>query len=191
MCLLSGAAFKRTPTEAEFRWQSYCLLSFGCKGLLCWTYAGDTPECPSLIAFDGKRTNAWYDAATVFKEIRNVSDAFVRYKNIGALAHHGTDDTPYLKFSNPVRTFPTIQQIQCDDPLLVGCFAKEDGPATALTIVNMSELEAIKTAHVKLKLAGSTVVAWPRGQRSGLIPDADGFYHLTLPSGAGVFVEVE
>ncbi len=182
---------KRTPTEAEFRWQSYCMLSFGCKGLLCWTYAGYEPEFPSLITVDGKRTNAWYDAATVFKEIRKVSDAFVRYKNIGALAHNCTDDTPYLKFSNPVRTFPTIQQIQCDDPLLVGCFAKEDGPATALTIVNMSELEAIKTAHVKLKIAGSTVVAWPRGQRSVLSPDADGFYHLTLPSGEGVFVEVE
>jgi hypothetical protein len=182
---------KRTPTEAEFRWQSYCMLSFGCKGLLCWTYAGYEPEYPSLITVDGKRTNAWYDAATVFKEIRHVSDAFVRYKNLGALAHNCTDDTPYLKFSNPVRTFPTIQQIQCDDPLLVGCFVKEDGPATALTIVNMSELEAIKTAHVKLKLAGSTVVAWPRGQRAVLLPDADGFYQLTLSSGEGVFVEVE
>jgi len=182
---------KRTPTESEFRWQSYCLLSFGCKGLLCWTYAGYTPECPSLITVDGKRTNAWYDAATVFKEIHNVSDAFVRYRNIGALAHHCTDDTPYLKFSNPIRTFPTIQQIQCDDPLLVGCFSERDGSGTALTIVNMSELEAIKTAHVKLKIAGSTVVAWPRGQRTALLPDTDGFYHLTLPSGEGVFVEVE
>ena len=55
----------------------------------------------------------------------------------------------------------------------------------------MSELEAVKTAHVKLKTAGSTVVAWPRGQRTGLLPDADGFYHLTLPPGEGVFVEVE
>ena len=96
------------------------MLSFGCKGLLCWTYAGYKLECPSLITVDGKRTNAWYDAATVFKEIRRISDAFVRYKNLGALAHNSTDDTPYLKFSNPVRTFPTIEQIQCDDPLLVG-----------------------------------------------------------------------
>ena len=54
----------------------------------------------------------------------------------------------------------------------------------------MSELEAIKTTHVKLKIAGSTVVAWPRGERTVLSPDADGFYHLTLPSGDGVFVEV-
>ncbi len=182
---------KRTPTESEFRWQSYCMLSFGCKGLLCWTYAGYKPQCPSLITVDGKRTNAWYAAATVFKEIRKVSDAFVRYKNIGALAHNCTGDTPYLKFSNPVQTFSTVQQIQCDDALLVGCFEAKEGPATALTIVNMSELEAIKTTHVKLKIAGSTVVAWPRGERTVLIPDADGFYHLTLASGEGVFVEVE
>jgi len=56
---------------------------------------------------------------------------------------------------------------------------------------NVSELGAIKTAHVKLKIAGSTVVAWPRGQRAVLIPDADGFYQLTLSSGEGIFVEVE
>ncbi|NLF69270.1 MAG: hypothetical protein GX575_09480 [Candidatus Anammoximicrobium sp.] len=181
---------KRTPTESEFRWQSYCMLSFGCKGLLCWTYAGYKPDCPSLITIDGQRTNAWYDAATVFKEIRQVSDAFVRYKNLGALAHNGTDQTPYLKFSNPVQAFPTLQQIQCDDPLLVGCFAEKDGPGNALTIVNMSELEMLKTAQVKLKTAGSTAVAWPRGQRTPLRPDADGFYQLTLPPGEGVFVEV-
>ena len=167
------------------------MLSFGCKGLLCWTYAGRTPECPSLITFDGKRTNAWYDAATVFKEIRKLSDAFVQYKNIGALAHHCTDEVPYLKFSNPVKTFPTIKEIRCEDPLLVGCFAKEAGSATAFTLVNMSELEELKTVHVKLKIAGSTVTSWPRGQRVRLLPGADGFYQLMLPPGEGVFVEVE
>jgi len=182
---------KRTPTESEFRWQSYCMLSFGCKGLLCWTYAGYTPEFPSLITIDGKRTNAWYDAAIVFKEISNISDAFVQYKNIGALTHNCTDETPYLKFSNPVRIFSTIERIECDDPLLVGCFEKKDGPGTALTIVNMSELEAVKTTHVRLKVAGSKVVVWPRGQRTVLSPDADGFYDLTLESGEGIFVEVE
>ncbi|MBM4089319.1 MAG: hypothetical protein FJ276_07805 [Planctomycetes bacterium] len=182
---------KRTPTEAEFRWQAYCMLSFGCKGLLCWTYAGYAPEFPSLITVDGKRTNAWYDAATVFKEVRSVSDAFVKYKNVGALAHNCTDHTPYLKFSNPIRTFPTIRRIQCDDPLLVGCFAKQGGAGTALTIVNMSELEAVKTAHVKLQLTSTAVVAWPRGERTVLTPDAEGFYCHTLASGEGIFVEVE
>ncbi len=182
---------KRTPTESEFRWQSYCLLSFGCKGLLCWTYAGQEVEFPSLIAVDGNRTNAWYDVAAVFQEIRGVSDAFVQYKNIGAYAHNCSDQTPYLKFSNPVQEFPTIRQIHCDDPLLVGCFAKKDESATAFTLVNMSELEAVKTVDVSLDLAGSKVTAWPRGQRTELQRDSDGRYHLSLSSGEGVFVEVE
>ena len=182
---------KRTPTEAEFRWQSYAMLSFGCKGLLCWTYAGYEPAFPSLITVDGKRTNSWYDAATVFKEVRKISDAFVRYKNLGAMTHLCTDATPYLKFSNPVQTFPTIQEIQCEDPLLIGCFEAKEGKGTAFTVVNMSELEAVKTTHVKLKVAGSKVIAWPRGERTELAADADGFYRLTLPSGEGLFVEVE
>ncbi len=182
---------KRIPTESEFRWQSYCMLSFGCKGLLCWTYAGYRPEFPSLITVEGKRTNAWYDAATVFKEIRCISDAFVRYRNLGAMAHNCTDETPYLKFSNPVRDFAAIEQIRCDDPLLIGCFAAKDGPGAALTLVNMSDLELLKTTEVKVKLAGKTAVAWPRGRRTVLTPDADGFYSLTLSPGEGVFVEVE
>jgi len=181
---------KRIPTESEYRWQSYCMLSFGCKGLLCWTYAGYKPEFPSLITVDGKRTRAWYDAATVFKEIRGISDAFVRYRNIGAFAHRCTDDTPYLKFSDPLKTFPTIKEIQCDDPLLVGCFAEKEVSATAFTLVNMSELEDLKTVQVKLKIAGSKITAWPRGQRVKLMPDPDGFYPLTLTPGEGVFVEV-
>lgn len=182
---------KRTPTEAEFRWQSYAMLSFGCKGLLCWTYAGYKPECPSLITADGRRTNAWYDAATVFKEVRKISDAFVRYKSIGAFAHNATDATPYLRFSNPVQSFPAIQQIDCPAPLLIGCFAAKDGASSAFTIVNMSELEAVETTYVKLKINGERIVAWPRGERTVLAPDADGFCHLVLPSGEGVFVEVE
>ena len=65
------------------------------------------------------------------------------------------------------------------------------GKITAFTVVNMSELEALKTVHLKLKIAGSTVVAWPRGQRTVFLPDANGFYHLALSPGEGVFVEVE
>lgn len=182
---------KRTPTESEFRWQSYCLLSFGCKGLLCWTYAGYSPEFPSLLTVDGKRTNAWYDAAAVCQEMRRISDAFVRYQSLGAFAHHGAEDAPYLRFSHPLDSFPTIRQIDCDDPLLVGCFAAREGAGAAFTVVNMSELEAVKTVEVGLRLEGARVVAWPRGQRTVLAPDADGAYHLTLASGEGVLVEVE
>ena len=107
------------------------------------------------------------------------------------MTHGCTEATPYLKFSNPMERFATIQEIQCEDPLLIGCFAAKQGQGSAFTLVNMSELEAVKTTYVKLKLAGSKVIAWPRGERTELTPDADGYVRLTLPSGEGLFVEVE
>lgn len=184
-------AGKRTPTESEFRWQSYCMLSFGCRALLCWTYAGSKPEFPSLIALDGLRSNAWYDAAAVFKEIRLISDAFVRYRSLGAMSHNCTEKTPYLKFSHPVETFAVIERIECEQPLLIGCFDAKQGEGRALTLVNMSELEAVETVQVKMRLAGSKVIAWPRGQRVELKAGSDGLYAFALASGEGVFVEVE
>lgn len=181
---------KRTPTEAEFRWQAYSLLSFGCKGLLCWTYVGYKPEFPSLLTVDGKRTNAWYDAATVFKEIKLISDAYVQYKNLGAFTVNATDNEPYLKMSKPVTDFKGLKDIYSfNSPLLVGCFEKEDG--YAFTVVNMSELEDVQRAYVDFKLPdGYRAVSWQRGVRTELTPDKDGKYNLILASGEGVFVEV-
>ena len=181
---------KRTPTEAEFRWQAYSLLSFGCKGLLCWTYVGYKPEFPSLLTIDGKRTNAWYDAATVFKEIKLISDAYVQYKNLGAFTVNATDNEPYLKMSQPLKGFKGLKDIYSfNSPLLVGCFEKEDG--YAFTVVNMTELEDVQRAEVEFKLPdGYRAVSWQRGVRTELTPDKDGKYHLILASGEGVFVEV-
>ena len=181
---------KRTPTEAEFRWQAYSLLSFGCKGLLCWTYVGYKPEFPSLLTIDGKRTNAWYDAATVFKEIKLISDAYVQYKNVGAFTFGASDSTPYLKMSQPLKDFKGLKDIYSfNSPFLVGCFEKEDG--YAFTVVNMSELEDVQRTEVDFKLPdGYRAVSWQRGVRTELTPDKNGVYHLILASGEGVFVEV-
>lgn len=181
---------KRTPTEAEFRWQAYSLLSFGCKGLLCWTYVGYNPEFPSLLTIDGKRTNAWYDAATVFKEIKLISDAYVQYKNLGAFTVDASDSTPYLKMSQPLKGFKGLKDIYSfNSPLLVGCFEKEDG--YAFTVVNMSELEDVQRTEVDFKLPdGYRAVSWQRGVRTELTPDKNGKYNLILASGEGVFVEV-
>lgn len=194
-CFLQTFAWtpsKRTPTEAEFRWQAYALLSFGCKGLLCWTYAGRDPAYPSLVDEHGRRTNSWYDAKAVFQEIRRLSDPFVRYQNLGAFPHAGAGPMPpYLRLSQPWRDFPVIQEIRCDDPLLAGCFAKKDGPGSAFTLVNMSELEEVRTVEARLRVKGGKIMAYPRGYPASLQPDAEGFVTFRLASGEGVFVTVD
>ena len=181
---------KRTPTEAEFRWQVYSLLSFGCKGILCWTYAGADAAYPSLVDSRGRRTASWYDAKAVFQEVRRISDVFVGYENLGAFTHHASDAVPYLRMTKPCG-FEPIEKIECKDPLLIGCFAKKGGKGSAFTVVNMSELEEVKTVEVSLKVRGKKLVAYPKGFPVDLTRDGEGFVRLRLAFGEGVLVTVE
>ena len=180
---------KRTPTEAEFRWQCYSMLSFGCKCILCWTYAGYNPEFPSLVDTESRKSTAWYEARPVFQELRRLSDEYVKHRNVGAFTHNCTDATPYLKMKNEYKNFETIREIRCDEPLLIGCFERKDGPGTAFTLVNMADWEANRGATVRLKLDG-TATAWTRGVPTTVEPDADGFANFYLAPGEGVFVTV-
>ena len=180
---------KRTPTEAEFRWQCYSMLSFGCKCILCWTYAGYNPEFPSLVDIASRKSTAWYEARPVFQELRRLSDEYVKYRNVGAFTCNCSDATPYLKMKNEYKNFETIREIRCDEPLLIGCFERKEGDGTAFTLVNMADFEANRGATVRLKLDG-TATAWTRGVPTTVEPDADGFANFYLAPGEGVFVTV-
>ena len=103
------------------------MLSFGCKCILCWTYAGYRDEFPSLVDTKSRKTTAWHDARPVLWELRRLSDEYVKYRNVGAFTHNCTDETPYLKMSNEYKDFAAIQALECEEPLLVGCFEKKDG----------------------------------------------------------------
>lgn len=190
---------KRTPNASEFRWQCWSLLSFGCRGILCWVYAGLNPETPSLLTSEGEKTPAWFDAQTVLREIQAVSDVFCRFRNVGAFTHHASDAVPYLKMSGEYRNFRTIQELNCPDPLLIGCFeAREkknenESRGTAFTLVNMTELEAAQSTIARLKLDvpdGQAVTVYRRGVPQCGQTDSDGFYVIPLETGEGVFVTV-
>ncbi|MDO4586773.1 MAG: hypothetical protein Q4C95_05675 [Planctomycetia bacterium] len=185
---------KRTPDEEEFRWQSYAMLSFGCKGILAWTYRGYHPDFPSLIDINYRPTKSWYDAAAVFAEIRRLSDTFVQYENLGVFTHGDVLQAPYLQMSNPLTDFSTIRSIDCDDPLLIGCFAKKTDTTTAFTLVNMADLAENRGIDATLEIDGGrdrTVTAWYRGFPRIVKANSDGSYTFRLGRGEGVFVTVE
>ncbi len=183
---------KRTPNAAEFRWQCWSLLSFGCRGILCWVYPALKPEIPSLVDWNNEKTPAWYDARTVFQEIRKVSDVFCAYRNLGAFTHNASKEVPYLQMTNEYQKFQTIQEIQSSDPLLIGCFeSKEASGKTAFSIVNMTELHAAQTAVAKLRIRGKKITAWYRGIPKTVTPDENGFCVFPLETGEGIFVTVE
>ena len=183
---------KRTPNETEFRWQCYSMLSFGCKCILCWTYAGYKEGFPSLVDTQGRKTRAWDDARPVFWELRALSDEFVKYRNLGAFTHNCSDATPYLKISDEYKDFQAIQEIDCEQPLLVGCFEKKDDRNSfAFTLVNMSELQDETSARVRMKLNATSVNLYRRGVVKKVEPDKDGFFVFELETGDGVFVTLD
>lgn len=183
---------KRTPNAAEFRWQCWSLLSFGCRGILCWVYPATTQDFPSLVDWKDEKTPAWYDAQTVFREIRSVSDVFCRYRSLGAFTHNASKEVPYLQMTNEYQNFKTIREIQSPDPLLIGCFEAKNAPEkTAFSLVNMTELHAAQTAVAKIRIEGKKITAWRRGVPEMITPDKDGLYVFPLETGEGIFVTVE
>ncbi len=180
---------KRTPNAAEFRWQSYSMLSFGCRNIMCWVYAAYSDQFPALIDARGNRTAAWYDARTVFHEIRSLSDTYCRYRNLGAFTHNCTEKTPYLKMSSECKDFKSIPSITCADPLLIGCFAAKNGNGTAFTLVNMADLGTARSTLAKLKVPG-TVTIYRRGIPHQSIADANDYHSFPLETGEGIFVTI-
>ncbi len=183
---------KRTPTEAEFRWQCYSMLSFGCRCILCWTYAGYEDDFPSLVDTKSRQTTAWHDARPVLWELRRISDEYVKYRNLGAFTHNCTEETPYLKMSGEYKDFGAIKEIECAEPLLVGCFEKKDeSKGAAFTLVNMSELQENRGTTVRMKLQGAEATAWYRGAPQTIKANEEGWFDFQLASGEGVFVTIQ
>ncbi|MBQ9921502.1 MAG: S-layer homology domain-containing protein, partial [Clostridia bacterium] len=184
---------QRTPNVAEYRWQTYCMFSFGCTGILLWNYMG-SENFPSLVHPKTlEKTPAFDDCKVVMHEINAISDVFMQYKNLGAYTLNTT--LPYQKMSNQYTEFSTIKEIKTDAPLLVGCFDKKDGNGKAFTLVNLTDFQGneglvISSVSFALDDMSRTVTSYYHGQPE-VLTAKDGMYTIDLEVGDGVFITVE
>ena len=181
---------KRTPNEAEFRWQCYCVLSFGCTGILLWNYLGK-PEFPSLVhPITLTPTDAYYDCQTVMWEMRNLSDTYIQYKYLGSFNKNDNDELTYLHMSDPYEDFDVLTDISSNDPLLFGCFEKKQGRGKAFTVVNMNEFALELPATVSFKTKAKKVTVYRKNEFCEITP-IRGKYTISLECGEGVFVMLD
>lgn len=186
---------KRTPNEAEFRWQSYSLLSFGATGILLWRYVGTSPQFPAMVDLKTQEAlQAYYDCQAVFSELNKISDIYIKYTNLGAFTHNASDEVKYLKMSAGTeyeKSNTVFSDIQCDNPLLFGYFENTSDNTNAFTVVNMTDFKNNESSVVKFKLTDmtKTVTQYYRGTPQVLTP-VNGYYTINLESGDGVFVTV-
>lgn len=189
---VSFAASKRTPSYQDLEWQAYCCLSFGAKGIVYFTYMTpySTAEnfLPALIDHDLNKTDRWYFAQQLNAELNAVGAEMDGYVNSGAFSHGCTAKTAYLDFDNQYDFTAAIKAVECDTPLLFGCFEK-DGKY-AFTAVSMSDLQSGESLTARIK-TDAPVTLYRNGKAEPtLTPDADGYISLTLGVGEGVFAEI-
>lgn len=184
----------RIPDEADFRWQVYTMLSFGAVTIFLYVFSSYPKHVGTPFGPDGEKTELWYASKRITSEVRGISDLYVQYRNIGAFNVNCTDETPYLAMFEPLSSFSPIADIQCDQPLLVGCFERTAAdpavPAHAFTLVNMTDPAEPASLEARIKLQGN-VVAYYGGQPLAMTPHSDGYYHFPLIAGDGVFVTVD
>ena len=184
-------AAKRTPNESEYRWQCYCMLSFGCTGILLWNYQG-SEEFPSLVhPTTLMPTDSYYDCQKVMWEMRNLSDTYIQYKYLGSFNFNYSEDIAYyLYISDQYTDFDGITDIKSNDSLLFGCFEKKDGKGKAFTVVNMNEFQDELPATLKFKTKAKKVTIYRKAEPE-LLTANRGVYTINLECGEGVFVTLD
>ncbi len=192
---VSFAASKRTPSEKDLEWQTWCIRSFGASETIYFTYM--TPYStaedfkPALIDHELQPTARWFAAQKINGEFAALDAAFARYpKNLGTFTVNAGsgDKTAFMRFGGQIDFGAVIQEVDSASPLLFGCFTNgADG--YAFTVVNCENLQKDIPAELRLKTNASLTV-WQNGASSRLDPDAEGFVSLTLENGEGVFCEV-
>lgn len=186
---VSFAESKRTPSYADLEWQAYSCFSFGATGIIYFTYITPYSEAesfkPALIDHEGNKTERWYFAQKLNAELSFISPVISEYNNLGAYNHNCNSETEFLEFENQYTDFPAIEAIDCKNPLLIGCFEKDEN--YAFTVVNMTNLQQSKgISEVRLK-TNSNVVIYKNCESLTLQPDSEGYISLTLDVGEGVF----
>jgi hypothetical protein len=188
---------KRLPTGADMRWQAWCVLSFGATNIEYFTYR--TPDSksevflPALIDRDNTRTDRWYAAKEINREIAAMEDAFLAYRNLGAFTHRGEEAGAYAQFRNQYHDFTVLEEIRSETPLLIGAFAAAEGDGYAFTAVNLTDpgMDSLPVSASFRLADGCSALLWQKGTCTELPADSDGFIQITLDCGEGVFVEIK
>ena len=189
---VSFAASKRTPSEKDLEWQTWCIRSFGASEAIYFTYMTPYSNAedfkPALIDHDLAPTERWYAAQRVNAEFAALDGAFARYpENLGAFTVNATR-SPFMKFSGQYDFSAVLPVIETENRVLFGCFSDGAG-GFAFSAVNCEDLQKDAAADVRVK-TDADVVLWQNGEAKRLSPDAEGFVSFTLENGEGVFCEI-
>lgn len=186
----------RIPDKIDLRWQMYCCLSFGAKSITHFCYCLPVKRPGSIdvfsgamISIKGEKTDTWYNAREVNYEIHRLSDTYMSHNHLGAFLVNEDSELPYMHFENQYTDFKYIRKLNCDKPLLVGCFEKANGNGVAFTLVNMTDLWKNESVVVSFETVPcKKLCVYKNGYANESLETT---YTVELSCGEGVFVTLD
>jgi len=193
----SGVAI---PTEAGMRWQAFNSLAFGATAIEYFTYRSVTTETEvwedAMIGHDNEKTNLWYGAQKVNKELASLADAYMQYKHLGCWGVNMQNAPGHFYFSNQYTGFDALTNVTVSEnkTVLMGGFVAKEGDNRAFVCVNANNPGEIRNpidVTVQLAEGYTRVVLYQGGVATEIEADANGCVSFSLACGEGVFAEIE
>ena len=193
---VSFAPSKRTPTEDEMRWQTYCCLAFGAKQIKYFTYRtpGSSSEqfLDALIGRDDEKTERWYGAQKINTELAAISDVYMQYRHLGTFLSTSSS-SPWFGFDGQYTDFDAIGEIvrPAGRDLLVGCFASDTAEHDRAIVCITTDDPSGKPKEMEFTMEltdAATATMYYKGTEIQLTPDENGYIHFTLDKGCGALI---
>ncbi len=192
---VSFASSKRTPTEAEMRWQAYNALAFGAVNIEYFTYrtpnSGAETYKDALVGRDNVKTDRWYGAQKINTALATLGDAFMDYRYLGTYSVNQENAPQFFYFDNQYTGFDGLKDVTVtgDKALLMGAFDAKEGDGRAFVCVGADDPGVSKTSVVvTATLTEWTDVTLYQGDKVTKLTPVDGKISFTLEPGEGVFV---
>jgi len=187
----------RRPSESDLRWQHYCNLAYGAKGLWYFTYWGPTTGQDNSDKFaivdpaNGKKTELYEYVKTLNHAVLAMGDILIGLTN---------EDVVHTNPPKGQRPFKAdqywISNIAAKDAL-IGFFRDKDGTSYAMVVnkqhgMNKSAEETADTIEMTFAPAVKSIVAvnWLDG-KPGPVNVKDRKVSLRIHGGTGVLLKAD
>lgn len=190
---------KRTPTEAEMRWQAYNALAFGARGIQYFTYRTPTvsqePFQDALIDRNNEKTERWYAAKRINQALNLMGSAYCQYRHLGTLGVNMQNAPAHFAFDSQEVDIAAIRNIHVSDDqsMLMGVFSAQEGTGNAFICVHAADPGAdADPITVTMQLSDHRQATLYQGNAVLPLPaDENGHISFTLVCGEGVFFTLE
>lgn len=190
----------RRPSKEDMMFLHHGLLVFGAKGFqhFCYTNVGQPPfdgefreEDWALLDRYYEKTPTYFMTQEVIAYFKAMAPYILDFNWKGYLRVQNREGHPFGVALSGLRKFlngfPGVKSIIAEDDLLVGCYANDHAPLSALYVTRAYDPCKTQPCEVSIKVDGTKVLVI-RGKDKTLVECPDGVYSDTLGVADGFFL---